>query len=331
MKFYKSLLTQWQCFSLINLLGGCVYFMTPLHAQFPEKPLRIIVASAPGGQPDINARMFATELNKQMGQTIIIDNRAGFSGVIGYEMLAKSAPDGYTLSYVAFSLATHPSLLKKVPYDVKRDLQMVILTHTTPNVLAVSQKLPIKSVTELIDYAKAHPAELSFGSSGKGSSSHISMELFKQMTHTQILHVPYKGIQQAVTDIIGGQLQLICDNAYPMMAHISAGRLRGLGLTGTRRIPLAPDLPTVAESGLPQYEITPWGGYAVPAGTPRKIVEKLNAAIDAYLRKAEARDKFGAIGLRVLGGAPGKMSERVLADRKQWTDIIVGLNIDLSK
>ena len=322
MNFYKPLLTQWQSFSLINLLGGCVYFMTPLHAQFPEKPLRIIVASAPGGQPDINARMFATELNKQMGQTIIIDNRAGFSGVIGYEMLAKSAPDGYTLSYVAFSLATHPSLLKKVPYDVKRDLQMVILTHTTPNVLAVSQKLPIKSVTELIDYAKAHPAELSFGSSGKGSSSHISMELFKQMTQTQILHVPYKGIQQAVTDIIGGQLQLICDNAYPMMAHISAGRLRGLGLTGTRRIPLAPDLPTVAESGLPQYEITPWGGYAVPAGTPRKIVEKLNAEFNQVVAVPAIRSRWVAVGIEPVGGTPEFFTQHVQKETQKWGGVI---------
>lgn len=296
-------------------------------AEYPERPIRLIVASAPGGQPDINSRMFAVELGKQLRQQVVVDNRSGATGVIGYEMLAKSAPDGHTMSYVAFSLATNPSLMAKVPYDVHRDLQLVILTHISPNILTIASSIPIKSVTELISYARQNPDKLMFGSGGTGASSHISMELFKQMTGTQLMHVPYKGIQQAVTEIVGGRLQLLCDNASPIMPHIQSGRLRGLGVTGTRRIPLAPDLPTVAEAGVPGYEITPWGGYAVPGGTPKAIVARLNTELNKIVAMPYVRERWIAVGIEPVGGTSEHFTEHVKKETAKWAEVIKRMGV----
>jgi tripartite-type tricarboxylate transporter receptor subunit TctC len=291
-------------------------------AAYPERPIRLIVSSAPGGQPDINARMFAVELGKAFGQQVVVDNRSGATGVIGYEMLAKSAPDGHTMSYVAFSLATNPSLLPKLPYDLARDLQLVILTHISPNILTISSAMPIKSVAELISYAKQNPGKLMFGSGGNGASSHIGMELFMQMTGTRLLHVPYKGVQQAVTEIIGGRLQLLSDNASPMMPHIQSGRLRGLGVTGPRRIPLAPDLPTIAEAGVPGYEITPWGGYAVPAGTPKVVVMRLNSEFNKIVAMPYVRERWISVGIEPVGGTPEHFTEHVKKETVKWGEVI---------
>lgn len=309
---------------------ACVALAVPATtcAEYPERPIRLIVASAPGGQPDINARMFAVELGKQLKQQVVVDNRSGATGVIGYEMLARSAPDGHTMSYVAFSLATNPSLLAKVPYDVHRDLQLVILTHISPNILTVSSALPIRSVGELIGYARQNPDKLMFGSGGTGSSAHIGMELFKQMTGTQLLHVPYKGIQQAVTEIVGGRLQVLCDNASPVMPHIQSGRLRGLGVTGTRRIPLAPDLPTVAEAGVPGYEITPWGGYAVPGGTPKAIVARLNVELNKIVAMQHVRERWMAVGIEPAGGTPEHFTGHVKKETAKWADVIRRMGVN---
>jgi tripartite-type tricarboxylate transporter receptor subunit TctC len=295
---------------------------TAAAADFPERPIRLIVASAPGGQPDINARMFATELAKQMGQQVVVDNRTGASGAIGYEMLAKAAPDGYTLSYISFTLATNPSMLPQLQYDAARDLQMVILTHISPNILTVAAALPVKSVAELISYAKKYPGKLMYGSGGYGASPHISMELFTQMTGTDLVHVPYKGVQQAITEIIGGQLQIICENTSSIMPHITSGRLRALGVTGPRRIPILPDLPTVAEAGVPGYEITPWGGYAVPAGTLRPVVTKLNKEFNKVVALPAVRERWIALGIEPMGGSPEQFTEHVRKETAKWSDVI---------
>lgn len=291
-------------------------------AEYPERPIRLIVASAPGGQPDINSRLFAAELTKRFNQQIVIDNRAGAAGLLGTELLAKSSPDGYTLSYVAFGLATNPALRKNLPYDLARDLQLVILTHISPNVLAVAPALPVKSVTELIAHAKQNPGRLNFGTGGTGASSHIGMELFMQMTGAPLTHVPYKGVQQAVTDIIGGQCHVISDNASPIMAHVAAGRLRALGVTGTKRIPLAPELPTVAEAGVPGYEITPWGGYAVPARTPAAIVARLNSEFNRIVAMPAIRDKWIAVGIEPVGGTPEHFTGHVRRETAKWGEVI---------
>ena len=316
--------------SVLHYSLACAVLVLPnlAAAAYPDRPIRLIVASAPGGQPDLNSRMFAVELGKQLKQQVVVDNRSGATGVIGYEMLAKSAPDGHTMSYVAFSLATNPSLLAKVPYDVHKDLQLVILTHISPNILTISSSIPIKSVTELISYAKQNPDKLMFGSGGTGASSHISMELFKQMTGTQLMHVPYKGVQQAVTEIIGGRLQLLCDNAAPMMPHIQSGRLRGLGVTGTQRIPLAPDLPTIAEAGVPGYEITPWGGYAVPGGTPKAIVARLNAELNKIVAMPYVRERWIAVGIEPVGGTAEHFTEHVKKETVKWAEVIKRMGVN---
>lgn len=299
-------------------------------AEYPTRPIRLIVASAPGGQPDINARMFAAELGKQMRQQVVVDNRVGASGSIGYEMLVKAPPDGYTLSYVSFILSTNPSMLPNLPYDAARDMQMVILTHISPNILGVATELPVRSVAELVSHAKQNPGKLMYGSSGIGSSQHLSMELFKLMTGTQLVHVPYKGIQRAITEVIGGHLHMVCDNASSIMPHLAAGRLRGLGVTGTRRIPAVPDLPPIAEAGVPGYEITPWGGYAVPAGTPKPIVARLNTELNKIVALPSVRERWIAVGIDPVGGTPEYFTEHLRKETAKWADVIkrTGAKVD---
>ena len=239
---------------LLVAMAGCVWVPKVL-AAYPERPIRMIVPSAAGGQPDTNSRLVAVELGRQIGQQVVVDNRPGASSSIGFEAVARAQPDGYTIGYGAFPLATNPSLLARVPYDVNKDFRMLIMTNISPNIIAVTPALPVKSVEELIAYAKRNPDKLLFGSAGSGSSMHLSMELFKLMTDTQMVHVPYKGMQQVITELIGGRLHLTSDNVTSVLPHVTAGRLHALGVTGARRIPLAPDIPTVAEAGVPGYEI----------------------------------------------------------------------------
>jgi tripartite-type tricarboxylate transporter receptor subunit TctC len=291
-------------------------------AAYPERPIRMIVPSAAGGQPDTNSRLVAAELGKQIGQQVVVDNRPGASSSIGFEAVAKAQPDGYTIGYGGFPLATNPSLLARVPYDVNKDFRMVILTNISPNVIAITPALPVNSVSELIAYAKRNPDQLLFGSSGSGSTMHLSMELFKLMTGTRMVHVPYKGMQQVITEIIGGRLQLASDNVTSVLPHVTAGRLRALGVTGPRRIPLAPELPTIAEAGVPGYEITAWGGYMAPAGTPGPIVARLNAELNRVVASSAIRERWVALGIEPIGGTPERFAEHVRTETAKWTDVI---------
>ncbi len=306
---------------LLMVLTGC---MSSHHAfaAYPERPIRMIVPSAAGGQPDTNSRLVAVELSKQIGQQVVVDNRPGASSTIGFEAMARAQPDGYTIGYGAFPLATNPSLLEKLPYDAKKDFQMVILTNISPNVIAITPALPVNSVAELIAYAKRNPDQLMFGSTGSGSTMNLSMELFKLMTGTRMVNVPFKGMQQVITEIIGGRLQLISDNVTSVLPHVTAGRLRALGVTGPRRIPLAPDIPTVAEAGIPGYEITAWGGYVAPAGTPGAIVTRLNAEINKVIASPAIRDRWVALGIEPVGGTPERFAEHVRKETAKWTDVI---------
>jgi tripartite-type tricarboxylate transporter receptor subunit TctC len=291
-------------------------------ADYPVRPIRLIVASAPGGQPDINSRIFGAELGRQVGQQVVVDNRLGASGSIGYDMLAKAAPDGYTMGYVSFTLATNPSALPNLPYDAMRDMQMIVLTHISPNILGLSPGVALKSVPELISYAKQNPGKLIFGSGGNGSSQHLSMELLRLMTGVQLVHVPYKAIQQAMTEAIGGHLHMVCDNASSIMPHLAAGRLRGIGVTGTTRIPIVPDLPTIAEAGVPGYEITPWGGYAVPAGTAKTVVTRLNTELNRIVAIPAVRDRWISLGIEPMGGTPERFTEHVRKEIAKWGDVL---------
>jgi len=224
---------------------------------YPIKPIRLLVPSAAGGTPDIQARIVASELTKQLGQQVVVENRGGASGIIGYEYLAKAAPDGYTLGYSAFTFITNPSTYSKLPYDSARDFVPVILQVMGTNILTVSPALPVKSVKELIALARAQPGKLSYGGIGNGSSQQLSLELLKSMTGTRIEHVAYKAMQQAMTDAIGGQIAIVCENAPSILPHVQSRRLRAVGITGLKRIPIAPEIPTIAEAGVPGYEMAP--------------------------------------------------------------------------
>ncbi len=253
---------------LLAALGIALLVPAMTHAQsYPSRPIRMILPSAPGGLPDIQARLMTTELRKQLGQTVVVDNRPGGSFIIGFELMAKATPDGYTVGYASFPIATNPSMFAKLPYDFERDFRPVMHQVSALNILAVSPSLPIASVQELIAHAKANPDKLSYGISGFGASNHLSIELIKMMTGTRIVAVSYKAIQQAITEATTGQIHVVCDNMGSILPHVKAGRMRGIGVTSPKRSPAMPDLPTVAEQGLPGYEIMPWSGYVVPKQT----------------------------------------------------------------
>ncbi len=311
---------------LLMAAMGCVPGY-PALAAWPERPVRMIVPSAAGGQPDTNSRLVAVALGKQIGQQVVVDNRPGASSSIGFEAVARALPDGYTIGYGGFPLATNPSLLARVPYDVKKDFRMVVLTNISPNIIAITPTLPVNSMAELIAYAKRNPDQLLFGSTGSGSTMHLSVELLKLMTNTRMVHVPYKGMQQVITEIIGGRLQLMSDNVTSVLPHVTSGRLRALGVTGPRRIPLAPDIPTVSEAGVPGYEITAWGGYIAPAATPAAIVARLNAELNKAIESPAIRERWLALGIEPVGGTPERFAAHVKAETVKWTDVITRAGI----
>jgi tripartite-type tricarboxylate transporter receptor subunit TctC len=306
---------------LLVLVCSLSLSLTVEAAVFPMRPIRMIVPSAPGGSPDIGGRMIANELTRQMGQQVLVDNRPGAGGLLGLDMIAKSPPDGYTLGYVTFFISTSPSLIRKLPFEAMRDFQWVIHQTTVPNLLAVTQSLPVTSVPTLIDHARAYRGKLSYGSVGNGTSMHLSMELFQSMTGTKMLHVPYKGIQQAITDVIGGQLDVVCDNLASILPHVRANRLRAMGVTTLKRSPIVPDLPTVAES-VPGYEIAPWGGYALPARVPREITLRFNAEINKALAVPAVAEKFASFGSIVIGGSPEQFAEHVRRETVKWAGVL---------
>jgi tripartite-type tricarboxylate transporter receptor subunit TctC len=315
-------------FTLLVVVWAALTMTTAAAAEYPARPIRFIVPVAAGSGPDINARLLAPELGKQMGQQVVVDNRPGASSVIGTEMIVRAAPDGYTIGYAAGTvLALNRSLMAKLPYDPDKDLQMVVQLGFQPNLLAVTPSLPVKSVQELIDYAKNNPGKLSYGSPGNGTSQHLTAELFKLMTATQIVHVPYKGVQQAITDMIGGQVQLAFPNVSPILPHIKAGRVRGLGVTSLTRSPAIPELPTIAEAGVPGFEVVAWAGVVVPSGVPKTIIAKLNAEINKAIALPTLKEKFAANGYVLVGGTPEQFAEHVRKEVVKWAKIIKDANI----
>jgi tripartite-type tricarboxylate transporter receptor subunit TctC len=300
-------------------------------ANYPTKPVRLVVPFPAGGTTDILARAVAQTLSEAWGQQVIVDNRPGAGGNIGSDLVAKSKPDGYTL--LMGTVGTHainPSLYKNMPYDHVKDFAPVILVAGVPNVLVVNPSLPVHSVPELIAYAKANPGKLNFASSGNGTSIHLSGELFKAMTGVEMTHVPYKGSAPALTDLIGGQVQLMFDNLPSSLPFIKAGKLRALAVTSGARAAALPDLPTLAESGLPGFEASSWFGVLAPAGTPRDIVAKLNGAIAGWLASPEAKEKLLAQGAIAAGGAPDDFARHIGAETSKWAKVVKasGAHID---
>ena len=293
------------------------------HAQsWPSKPIRYIVPFPPGGATDILARSMADKLGPALGQPVIVENRAGAAGNIGTELAAKAAPDGYTILMVTVAQSISETLYAKLGYNLMRDLAPVILVARVPNVMVVHPSVPARSVKEFIDYAKANPGKVNFASSGSGTSIHMSGELFKLLSGVDIVHVPYKGSAAALTDLIGGQVSVMFDNLPPSMPHIRSGKLRPLAITTTTRYPTLPDLPTMVEAGVPGYESTAWFGLAMPAGTPKEIIARMNAEGQKAARAPDFIKRMTDLGYEIVGGTPEQMAAMIQDEIKRWGPIV---------
>ena len=295
------------------------------HAQapYPAKPIRIVVPFPAGGTTDILARAVAQKLTDTTGQPVVVDNRPGAGANIGAELVAKSAPDGYTL--LMGTVGTHAinaSLYARMPYDHVKDFAPIILVAGVPNVLAINPSVPANSVQELIAYGKANPGKLNFASSGSGTSIHLAGELFKTMTGVQMTHVPYKGSAPAIADLLGGQVQLMFDNLPSALPHIKAGKLKALAVTSAQRSPALPDVPTVAESGLPGFEASSWFGLLAPAGTPKEIVARLNGEVAKWLATPEAKEKLASQGAIAAGQSSEDFVHHIAAETAKWQKVV---------
>jgi tripartite-type tricarboxylate transporter receptor subunit TctC len=292
-------------FLLTLVLAALAGLSMPSLAAYPDKPIRLIVPSAPGGAPDVLMRTLAQQLSQQMGVPFVIDNKPGGSYTIGTMDLVRSPADGYTLAYGnVVSLATNRSLLASVPYDVDKDLTLISNTLRLANMMIVNNSLPVKNVPELIAYAKKNPGKLAFASDGNGTTAHLGVELFKSMTGTFMLHVPYRGATAAITDLVGGGIQLMIINTPVSGPLAQSGRVRALGISSSQRSPTYPDIPTIAESGVPGYEVVAWGGIIGPANMPKDIVTRLNAEIRTALASPVVRERFKALGAETDPSTP---------------------------
>ncbi len=311
---------------IVRAVLACLFAVsaTAAFAQaYPSKPVRIVVPFPAGGTTDILAREAGQRLTQALGQPFVVDNRPGAGGNIGAELVAKSPPDGYTL--LMGTVGTHAinaSLYSRMPYDHVRDFAPVILVAGVPNVLVVNPSVPVHSVQELIAYAKANPGKLNFASSGSGTSIHLAGELFKVMTGVQMSHVPYKGSAPALADLAGGQVQLMFDNLPSSLQLIKAGKLRALAVTSAQRSSALPDLPTVAEAGLPGFEATSWFGLLAPAGTPPDVIAKINAEVAHWLASPEAKDKLASLGAIAAGGSPEDFARHIAAETAKWQKVV---------
>jgi tripartite-type tricarboxylate transporter receptor subunit TctC len=307
--------------SLFALIVLCA--ATGAGAAWPERPIRYVMGSAAGGGPDIAARVVMAQLSRQLGQQIVVDNRPGASGTIGTDAIAKATPDGYTIGHGNIqTLAIVRSIMPKMPYNVDRELQPVVHMYGTPNLMAVTLSLPVNSVQDLIAYAKKNPDQLSFASTGSGSSIHVGMELFKLMTGTRMLHVPFKAAVIAITDLTAGRVQVMADNINSIGPHVKAGRVRGLAVTSAKRVPAFAELPTVAEAGVPGFDVAAWAGVLVPAGVSKTIVAKLNAELNKALAAPAVADKLPELGLVVEGGTPEQFAAHIRKETARWADVV---------
>ena len=295
---------------------------TAIAQGYPTKPIRLVVPFPPGGAVDFYARVVQPPLGELLGQTIVIDNKAGASGMVGAEIVAKSPPDGYTLllGNIA-SLAINVGIYPKMPYDPLKDFTPVVRTVDVNYVLVVHPSLSAKSVAELVAYAKAHPGKLSYGSAGSGSLPHLGTELFKARTGTDIVHVPYKGGGPMVTDLLGGNVQMVIADQANLMPHVQSGKLRALAVATAKRSPNAPDLPTIAEAALPGFEATAWQGLVGPAGMPPDVVKRLNDAFNKVMAMPAVREKLIGGGLEPVGGTPEQFGRFIGSEIAQWTKI----------
>jgi tripartite-type tricarboxylate transporter receptor subunit TctC len=303
--------------------AGTLAIATSVQAQFPEKPIRFVVGFTPGGPSDILARALGQKLAEAWRQQLVVENRPGAGGNVAAEVVAKSDADGYTWLLGNNSiLATNQSLYRSLGYDPVKDFAPVALVAIQPNILVVNPEVPAKSVHELIALARAQPGKLNYASSGSGAAAHLAGELFKAMTGVDMVHVPYKGAQPALTDVIAGQAQLMFATSASVIPYIKAGRLRALAVTTVRRSASVPDLPTVSEAGVPGFEAITWHGVVVPAATPALLVERLNRDIVAALKDRSLRERLEALGAEVAPGTPREFGEYIAREIPKWAKVV---------
>ena len=294
----------------------------PALAQYPNKPVRIVVPYPPGGTSDILARLTAARLTESMGQPFLVENRPGASGTIGSQAVAKSAPDGYTLVLGTISSHGIVSAVSTTPYDPVRDFAPVTVIGSTPNVIAVHPDLPAKNLVELLKLAREKPGKLNFGSTSPGGSPHMSAELLKMMAKVDMVHIPYKGAGPMLTDLIGGQIQIGFDNLPSSMGHIKSGKVRAVAVTTTKRWPGTPDVPTVAESGVPGYEVSGWFGLLAPAGTPKPVIDALYKAVSAMLKQPDVQKQMLELGAEPGGNTPDAFGKQIAAEVEKWKKVV---------
>lgn len=295
---------------------------------FPGHAVKFVVPYPPGGFNDTLARVSADKLAKAWNQTVVVENKPGANTTLGNVYVAKAPADGHTILITPLPFAALPGLYRaNLPYDALKDFQPLVWAGSTMNALVVRNDLPVNNVRELLEYARRNPGKLNYGSTGSGSSNHLSMELFMKMTAAKLAHIPYKGSAPAVTALLGGQIDVLFDNVPNVLQHIKAGKMKVIGVSGARRSVLLPDVPTVAESGVPGFEVTVWFGMQVPAGTPRPVVDKLNRDIVTLLKDPEVVKRFRDQGVEVVASTPEQFSQLVQGEVAKWTQLIMDANI----
>jgi tripartite-type tricarboxylate transporter receptor subunit TctC len=314
---------------LSALIGFCALAgAAEAQSNYPSRPVRIVVPSPPAGGTDIIARVLAQYFSTTMGQQFFVENRPGAGNMIGIESVARAAPDGYTLLFVPSTLALNSIMYKKVSYDPVRDFAPITLAAVAPNVLVVNPKVPAHSVAELIALAKQKPGQLTYGTPGIGTSPHMSMELFKSLAGVDLQHVPYRGTAPAMTDVISGQIAAMFSNALTAKPQIESGAIRALGVSTRKRSEAMPNLPSIAEAGVPNYEATQWYGLVAPAGTPAEIVARLNAEVTQALRIQDMQEKLASDGAEPVGTTPAEFAAHIKSELEKWAGVARAAKIE---
>lgn len=319
---------------LIRAMTAAIVSMaaaTPAWAQsaYPNRPVRLIAPFPPGGTSDVLARLIAAKLTEGIGQTVAVDNRAGASGNIGHEAAARSAPDGYTLLLSNSStVVTNPHLFKKMPFDPINDFAAIAMVASAGQVLVVHPSVPVTTLAEVTAYAKANPGKLNFGSGGKGIQSHISGEMYKSAVGINIVHIPYKGTIQAVTDLVAGQIQMVFSDMVPAMPQIKAGKLRAIAVTSAQRSAALPEVPTMHEAGLPGFDSGVWWSIVAPKGTPNEIINRVNAELGKMMQLPDVRETYAKLGVTTQHSTPGKVTETIRAESPVMAKILKAAGVE---
>jgi tripartite-type tricarboxylate transporter receptor subunit TctC len=302
---------------------------TPSSTAYPTKPVRVVAGFAPGGGSDTLGRLVGQKLSELLGQPFIIDNRPGANGVIAMELTAKAPADGYTLMVISGSSVVSATLVTKVAFDINKAFDPISLLAKQPYVLLVTQSLPVNDVKQLVAYAKSRPGALNYGSSGHGSSAHLGMELFKQMAGVDMVHIAYKGVGPAIADLIAGRVQLLFGSAVSAGAAVKTGKVRALAVAGAHRAKALPDLPTIAESGVPKFDLTGWYGLVAPAGVPQPVIAKLNQSVARALNSPDVQSRLGHDGSEPSPGTPQQLAETIANEIQRWRKLMQQTNLKL--